>query len=131
MTETDPTHAPTPGDCLGRGLRRRCPRCGQGSLFQGFLNVVPACGVCGLDFSGHDAGDATAVPALLIVGGVLVGVLLWMEFTYEPPVWVHLAVLAPLGVGLTLAILPPLKGAAIGLQHAFRSTSETTRPGGS
>ena len=129
-TPPDPTR-PDATASVVNGLRRRCPRCGQGKLFEGILQVAPACNVCGLTFTGHDAGDATAVPALLIVGGILVGILLWTEFTYEPAIWIQFAVLGPLGVVLTLLILPPLKGMAIGLQHAFRSIEEDTRPGGS
>ena len=34
------------------GLAGRCPRCGKGRLFQGFLNLRPRCDVCGLDYAG-------------------------------------------------------------------------------
>lgn len=40
---------------LGRGLRRRCPRCGGGDLFPKFLTMVDDCPGCGLHFE-RDAG---------------------------------------------------------------------------
>ena len=36
---------------LGRGLRRRCPRCGEGALFDGFFTQRPRCTACGLDLA--------------------------------------------------------------------------------
>ena len=52
---------------IARGLRGRCPRCGEGKLFQGFLSLRPRCAHCGLDFNFADAGDGPAVFVILIV----------------------------------------------------------------
>ena len=43
------------------GLRCRCPRCGKGKLFAGFLTLRPRCEVCGLDYGFADSGDGPAV----------------------------------------------------------------------
>lgn len=113
-----------------RGMAGKCPRCGQGKLFSGYLKIVDECSVCGLKFHGHDVGDGPVVPILMLVGAVIVGLALWVEFAYEPPVWVHLAIWLPLSAALTLAVLPVMKGMAVGLQHRFRSTEEDGRAGG-
>ena len=69
MTE----HAPLTGDLpIGRGLRGRCPRCGEGRLFQGFLDLRPRCEHCGLDYGFADAGDGPAVFVILIGGFIVV-----------------------------------------------------------
>ena len=53
------------------GIRGRCPRCGEGRLFKGYLKVADTCGACGMSFQGHDTGDGPVVPVLLIIGGII------------------------------------------------------------
>ena len=101
-----------------RGVFGRCPRCGQGKLFDGMLKVKPACASCGLDYSFADSADGPAVFSILIVGFIVVGGMLWLEFTREPPVWVHAAIWGPLAVGLSLLTLRLFKGVLIALQYA-------------
>lgn len=122
--------ARTVGNTISLGFAGRCPRCGEGKIFSSYLKVADRCTVCGLGFSGHDAGDGAVVPALLVLGAVLVGGALYVEFTYEPPLWVHIVIWGPLVVGSTMALLPRLKGIGIALQHRFRSTEEETPLGG-
>lgn len=112
------------------GFSGRCPRCAQGRIFKGRLEVVDACPVCGLVLSEHDAGDGAVVPALLILGTILVGLALWVEFKYEPAIWVHFVLWGPIGLLMTLWLLPRLKGIGIALQHKHRSTEVATKPGG-
>lgn len=97
----------------------KCPRCGKGRLFSGFLNVAKKCDVCDLDFSKYEAGDAPAVFIILIVGAIIVGGTLYVELTYQPAFWVHVVLWLPLIIGLPLAILPPSKAFVIALQHHF------------
>ncbi len=106
----------TPPSPLGTGLRGRCPRCGQGHLFKGFLSLRPACEACKLDYAFADSGDGPAVFIMFIVGFVVVGLAFWVEFTYEPPMWVHMALWLPLVVILSLLLARPLKGVAVALQ---------------
>jgi uncharacterized protein (DUF983 family) len=108
------------GGAISRGLRCRCPACGQGPLFQGFLHVLPVCKVCGADLSGQDSGDGPVAFIVLVVGAVVVGLALVVEVRYGPPVWLHLLLWLPLTVVLTLALMRPAKALLIALQYKHR-----------
>ncbi|WP_322989818.1 MULTISPECIES: DUF983 domain-containing protein [unclassified Hoeflea] len=112
----DEAHYP-PVDPVSVGLRGRCPRCGEGALFDGFLTVKPACTSCGLDYSFADAGDGPAVFVILIIGFVVLGSALWLEVNYSPALWVHLLLWIPLATLLSLTLLRGLKGLMIALQY--------------
>ena len=98
-------------------LTCRCPRCGEGRIFRGLLTVRGACPACGLDLSAEDAGDGPAVFLIFFLGAVAVGIAAWMEIEFEPPIWVHLAVLTPLIVGGAIGLLRPMKACMIALQY--------------
>jgi uncharacterized protein (DUF983 family) len=116
VVSRDEAHYP-PVDPASVGLRGRCPRCGEGKLFDGFLAVRPACGVCGLDNGFADAGDGPAVFVIMIIGFIVVGLALWLEVNYSPALWVHLLLWIPLATVLSLALLRSLKGLMIALQY--------------
>ena len=99
------------------GLRCRCPRCGEGRLFTGFLTLAPRCERCGLDFGFADAGDGPAVFVILIAGFVVVGLAVMVEFLWRPPYWVHAVLWIPAILAVTLGLLRPLKGTLIALQY--------------
>jgi len=120
----------TPGGVFLNGLACRCPRCRKGHLFKGYATIVGKCPVCGLGFEGHDVGDGPVVPMMLVIGALVVGLSLYVEFTFLPPVWVHVVLWTPLVVGLTLIMLKRSKSIAIQLQYRYRSTEKETRPGG-
>ncbi|GJD50644.1 hypothetical protein OPKNFCMD_3387 [Methylobacterium crusticola] len=103
------------------GLRGRCPRCGEGHLFAGYLGFRPACEVCGLDFKFIDSADGPAFFVMSIVGIVVVGLAMWVEFTYEPPMWVHAALWGPLAIVLSLVLVRPLKGMMAALQYTNKA----------
>lgn len=102
------------------GLRCRCPRCGEGPLFRGLLEVRTRCAVCDLDLKAQDSGDGPAVFVILILGFIVVGLALWVELRYEPPFWVHALLWGPLIIGGSLAMLRPLKATMIALQYRHR-----------
>lgn len=110
---------PTPSP-IATGLAGRCPRCGQGRLFRGFLTVAPRCEHCGLDLSAQDSGDGPVAFIIMIVGFVVVIAALIVEVRYGWPVWLHLLVWLPLSVVLCLALMRPLKGLLIALQFRHR-----------
>jgi len=101
---------------IGRGLRGRCPRCGEGKLFQGFLTLRRRCENCGLDFSFADAGDGPAVFVILLGGGIVVFAALLTEVLFQPPYWVHAVLWLPLILIVTLLPLRLIKGLLIALQ---------------
>jgi uncharacterized protein (DUF983 family) len=103
------------------GMRGRCPRCGEGKLFKGFLDIQPRCQSCGLDFSFIDSGDGPAVFVIMIVGFIVVGLALVVEFTFQPPYWVHVVLWVPLVLGLSFGLLRPLKGLMIALQYHHKA----------
>ena len=104
-----------------RGLRGRCPRCGDGRLFQGFLSLRSACEHCGLDYAFADAGDGPAVFVILIGGGIVVFAALLTEVVYQPPYWVHAALWLPLILIVTLVPLRLIKGLLIALQYHHKA----------
>jgi uncharacterized protein (DUF983 family) len=104
------------------GARGRCPNCGDGPLFTGFLTVAPKCTVCGYDLSRADAGDGPAVFVIFIAGFVAAFGVLFTEIFFRPPIWVHLVIWLPVAAGLSLALLRPLKGLMIAAQFANKAS---------
>lgn len=105
---------------IANGLRLRCPRCGKGHLFRAYLKVKDQCEVCGLELSHHRADDFPPYIAIFIVGHVIVGVILELQFHTAIEPWVYLVTAVPIAIILPLLILPSIKGAIVGLQWAQR-----------
>ena len=123
MTEIHAAEAPQRplGLAVRRGLAGRCPHCGEGRLFRAYLKVNDACPVCGEDFTPQRADDAPAYITILIVGHfVVAGVLAAEEWWPNSPVLLGAFVWAALAAGLSMAMLPRVKGALIGYQWAVR-----------
>lgn len=103
------------------GLRGCCPRCGEGKLYKGFLTIAPECEACHLDLGFADSGDGPAVFIMMIAGFIIVGLVLWVEFTWSPPYWVHAMIWIPLTLALTIGLLRPLKGWLVAQQYRHRA----------
>jgi uncharacterized protein (DUF983 family) len=114
MGEAD-RYPPVP--VLAAALRCRCPRCGEGKLFDGLLTVAPRCGVCGLDLAAQDSGDGPAVFVVLILGALVVGLAILVEVKFAPPFWVHIVLWTPVVIGGAIAMLRPLKAWMIAMQY--------------
>ena len=110
-----------PVEPIAAGLKGRCPRCGEGRLFDGFLKIAPRCSVCDLDYSFADPADGPAIFVMLIVGFVIVGLALWVEVTMDPALWVHFLLWMPLTLVLCLPPLRLIKGVLITLQYANKA----------
>ena len=106
-----------PVDPIKVGLQGCCPRCGCGELFEGFLKIRPRCSACGLDYAFADAGDGPAVFVMLIVGFLIMGLALWFDSVFAPPVWLHALIWLPLTVIIALVLLRKLKGIMVALQY--------------
>lgn len=102
-------------------MARKCPRCGQGALFDGYLRLSAQCAVCGLDYSKADAGDGPAVFVIFLVGFVGVAAAFIMRFAFYASVGVSFVVSAALSTGLILFLLPRLKAALIAIQYAKKA----------
>jgi uncharacterized protein (DUF983 family) len=104
------------------GLGCRCPRCGKGQLYGGFLTLLPRCPACSLDYSKADSGDGPAVFLIFIIGFLVVPVALWVHSTFEPPQWVNLTVWPAVVLLLTIGLLRPAKSLLIALQFRNRAS---------
>ena len=98
-------------------LRCLCPRCGQGALFTRLLVLRERCEACGLDLTQMDVGDAMAVPLLIVVGAITVALAFWVEFTFEPPLWVHVVVWPLVVIPLTVLLMRPAKAFLVAQQY--------------
>lgn len=103
------------------GLMSRCPRCGKGALFSGYLTIAPRCGVCKLNFRFADSGDGPAVFIILIAGFVIVAAALFVEVKYQPSYWVHAALWLPLTGILCLGLLRPFKAILVAIQYRHKA----------
>lgn len=99
------------------GLRCRCPRCGQGKLFSGYLKLAPLCTVCGLDLKFADSGDGPAVFVIFIVAPIVIALALLVGALFNPPPYIHLILWIPTTLVLSLLLLPPFKGVLVAQQH--------------
>jgi len=101
---------------MWRGFRGRCPACGEGRLFGSFLKVKESCSECGEELHHHRADDFPAYLVIVIVGHIVVPLVLAVETHHAPSYWIHLALWLPLTLGLSLALLQPIKGAVVAMQ---------------
>ena len=104
------------------GLACRCPRCGKGRLFEGFLGPRKNCEACGLDYGFADSGDGPAVFVIFFSGFVVVFSALLVEVMYQPPYWLHAVLWLPLILITTLVPLRPVKGLMIAIQYHHKAS---------
>ena len=106
------------GQGVGRGVRGQCPNCGEGALFRAYLKVLSPCPACGHENGRYPADDAPAYLTILIVGHLVVAPLLAFPFIWKWPAWLVLLLTLPSLLGLTLLLLPRVKGAVVGFHWA-------------
>jgi len=112
--------ARTGAPLLIAGLSCRCPRCGKGPLFAGYLTIAPACTACGLSYAGNDTGDGPAFFIMLPLCILTAVLALLFELKYTPPMWVHMT-LWPLFIALVVGFsLRPVKATMVALQYRYR-----------
>lgn len=116
----DPAGGPLPS-LLAVSFGCRCPRCGKGKLFQGVLTVRDRCPICDLNLAEADTGDGAAVFILLIEGTLLVALAFWVEFRFNPPLWVHAVLWPALAIPITILLMRPLKAFLVAQQFRNRA----------
>jgi uncharacterized protein (DUF983 family) len=104
-----------------RGLACKCPRCGRGKLFSGFLTLRPRCEACELDYAFIDAGDGPAIFVIMLAGAIVVASALIVEVKYQPPFWLHALLWLPLILATTLLPLRSMKALLIALQFHHKA----------
>lgn len=109
-------------NALLAGALGRCPNCGEGRLFDGFLKVSPRCEACGYDLAKADSGDGPAVFVILIAGFIVAFAALITEIAVHPPVWVHLILWLPATLIICLVLLRPMKGLMLAAQFMNKAS---------
>jgi uncharacterized protein (DUF983 family) len=100
---------------LRRGLSCRCPSCGEGRLFAGYLAVRSPCETCGADNADYPLDDFPPYLTIVLVGHVVVPLLIWADLRFAAPIWLQFAIWLPVTLILSLLVLPRMKGATAGL----------------
>ncbi len=103
------------------GVTCRCPRCGKGKLFSGFLKMAPSCEACGLDFSFADPADGPAFFVMTAIGMIVIAVFTWVEVAYHPPMWVHMVTVFPALIIGCLGTLRPVKAWLVASQFFHKA----------
>lgn len=115
---------------IKHGIAKRCPQCGKGKIFDGFLKVHDTCSFCELELIGHQADDAPPYFTILITGHLVFPLVVALKIAADPPMWFQYALWGTVLVGLIWYLLPTTKGALIALQwakkmHGFADTPQT------
>ncbi len=115
-TPPNPWPMPTMGAAIGRGLRGKCPACGKGKIFNGFLKVAAECESCGAPLGLARADDAPPYFTILIVGHIIIPLLFIVErSTDQLPLWIMSAIFLPLTLALSVGLIRPIKGGTVGM----------------
>jgi uncharacterized protein (DUF983 family) len=126
--EALPYVPPSLWTAMRRGLGNRCPVCGEGHVFEGFLKIVPECLHCGAPLGRLRADDAPPYFTIFIAGHLVVPLALWLEKAYEPAMWLHMVLWLPLLTILCTLLLRPVKGAVVGWMSALGFLGEEPVP---
>ena len=111
---------------LKSGWEGRCPKCGEGPMFQSWLKINQACPACGLSYRFASPDDGPAFFSLCIVAFPLIFVVVWLQAAFAPPIWVHLLTSVPLMVIGCVLPLRPIKGWLVASQYVNRAQEAGT-----
>ncbi len=113
-----PLVRPTLWTAIKRGIAGRCPICGDGKLFRAYLKLSDTCSCCGTPLAEYRADDGPAWATILIVGHLIAPFLI-IAARSDAPDWIYFALLFPLIIAMTLALLPRVKGMFVALLWSF------------
>ncbi|HEX5006871.1 MAG TPA: DUF983 domain-containing protein [Hyphomonadaceae bacterium] len=106
---------------ISAGLRCRCPSCGVGQLYRGFLKFKDQCDACGADFTVADIGDGASFFVMWIALIFVVPAAMILELMVSPPLWVHVILWVPAIVVVCLVLLRPFKATLFALQWKHKA----------
>ncbi len=106
---------PATSVAMWRGLRGRCPACGQGRLFARLLRVNTVCDVCAAPLGLINADDAPPYFTVFIVAHVVIGAQVALERAATLSVGTEMLIFLPGTLALVLLLIRPVKGATVGL----------------
>lgn len=104
---------------LARGLRRRCPRCGEAPLFARFFTLHPRCTACGLEYE-RNPGDTWALWLIgdrLFIAVVIIAVFL----VARSDSWTFALVLTVVTVVPLVWTMPHRMGICIAIDYWVRA----------
>jgi len=130
VTAIEPAALPSDRSVLQavlRGLRGRCPACGEGRVLRGYLTATPACSACGEGYAHLSADDMPPWLTIMVVGHIVVPLLLLVEQAWHPAMWLQMAIWPAATVALLLLLLPRSKGAVLGLLWATGAEAREER----
>ena len=112
---------------LAAGLACRCPRCGEGRLFTGYLKIAPGCELCGLSFAGNDTADGPAFFVMMPLCLITAALALFFEVYVQPPLWEHM-IIWPTFIALSIGLLlRPVKSTLVAMQYRYRDVQNSER----
>ena len=109
-----------------RGIRGRCPKCGQGSLYQSYLKLNSACPVCAENFVTLRADDGPAWLTIILIGHVAVPLAIYLAMSEVLPQAMALTFLFIVIGGMALLLLPRAKGVFVGMLWWLRQNRKVT-----
>lgn len=123
-------HRKSKSTAISRGLKRRCPACGHGRAFAGYLRQVDHCTNCGEELGHIRADDFPPYLTIFLVGHIVVPLLLIVEQTYHWSSELHMIVWPLVTLVLSLLVLPLLKGGVLGLMWSLDITGRERQGAG-
>lgn len=102
-----------------------CPQCGGKTLFDGAARFAPRCRACGLDYAQFNVGDGPAAFLTMVIGALVVVLAMWVEFSFDPPWWVHAVLWIPFVVLSTLWGLRISKAALLITEYRRKAVEAT------
>ncbi len=97
-----------------RGGAGRCPICGQGRLYRGYLRLVACCACCAAPLGMVHADDAPPYFTIFITAHLIIAAVVLIDRQTDLPIWAMIAFFLPVTVMIAMLLLRPVKGATVG-----------------
>lgn len=108
------------GKSVRRGAMNKCPNCGEGQIFDGFLKIADTCSSCKEELHHHRADDLPAYLNIFVTGHIVVGAMFAFMKLELFGMWTIMWITIALALIMAFAVMRPLKGMVVGAQWALR-----------